>query len=1092
MEKKILEQEKVLENDKKQMIVSASAGSGKTFVMIKYITKLVCEDDISVKDIVVLTFTKAAAGEMKERLLKSLRNFKKEGKEDFIIEQIDALPTANISTIHSFCEKTLKKYANLLGLNENFAVLDEKADKKLRNLAFENSFKTFHKQFEEEFLLLMEFYKNNPERIKEILFEIEEIANSVADKRQFIERNSQNAEEFFDKAMEYLFNQYQAELMQSLKNIEALHIPYYDEFEAAIRPLLQSKTLVEMSKWEVNLPDKPQARHVGQEAADKAGLEKEKTNKIIQNIKKLNLLDEDNLDFQRKGTLEKVVLSLFSAYQTEQDRLKAAKNALNFSDLERYMLELSSKENLFDGVKYVFIDEYQDTNKIQERIVKNVAKNCNFVAVGDVKQGIYGFRLASCEIFLKDVEDFSTDKTSAVNYLKSNFRSDQKVLDFVNDIFKVCMTKELTGVDYAESSMLHAENEFKQDGRPINIDMIVEDKTEKEKLPKVYSVKDAQSVVKNKDIKMLLDIENRIYDVMGTKIYEDETFRDCRYGDIAILSRKRTDLFNNLEIYLNQRGIPVNANSKNTLLDEVEVKVLLNVLKISLNMSDEIALLSVLISPFGGFSLEQIAEAKDDRSLSEIVKNDEKFADFVQKIDIFAKNCTIFGIKKALLNLFEDSMYFAYLNLKHNQARFIVDKFLNEIEQSGFNFDVPGLVNFFENVKIDVSADVGAEDDSITLTTIHNSKGLEYPIVFLIGCDQSLSKGRENHDVKINENFGFALKYYDVENNQEAVGVKMQAISHEKKNKDFVEEMMIFYVALTRAKNKLYLFGKYDEKFLGKTNIQSCDTYFDFIFYALKHFAKEVELKAKYEDDNLAINIVKEVEKRNFKQKQNLENSEFDEQDLKKIVSYLNFKYKYDDKINFKAKESVTELNHKNIENQLEKYSNDSFVFASASVDTGNAYHLALKLLNFDEMKDKNDLHNQLVEKSATIENSQLLDEDVLWGNIQIVKGLIGDGKVFKEKEFILKEKICNLIENSNLQDEIMIQGVVDLFIVKNDEIVLVDYKFSNSNSPVYLVQKYKEQIKLYKIALENYFKKPVKQAYLLSLKNANLIPVET
>jgi len=176
----------------------------------------------------------------------------------------------------------------------------------------------------------------------------------------------------------------------------------------------------------------------------------------------------------------------------------------------------------------------------------------------------------------------------------------------------------------------------------------------------------------------------------------------------------------------------------------------------------------------------------------------------------------------------------------------------------------------------------------------------------------------------------------------------------------------------------------------------------------------------------------------------------------------------------------------------LEKYSNDSFVFASASVDTGNAYHLALKLLNFDEMKDKNDLHNQLVEKSATIENSQLLDEDVLWGNIQIVKGLIGDGKVFKEKEFILKEKICNLIENSDLQDEIMIQGVVDLFIVKNDEIVLVDYKFSNSNSPVYLVQKYKEQIKLYKIALENYFKKPVKQAYLLSLKNANLIPVET
>ena len=1089
IDKKILEQEKVLQNDKKKMLVSASAGSGKTFVMIKYITKLVCEEKIPVKDLVVLTFTKAAANEMKERLLKSL---KEKGNSQFIIEQIDTLPTANISTIHAFCEKCLKKYANLIGINENFDILDENADKKLKGLAFDNALKILHAEHEDGYLILAEIYKNNNEKIKEILFEIEDIVESVADRQEFLKQNIENAENFFDKAVLYLYKKYKQEIQACLDEIEALHVPtYHDQVALALKPICDSKNLFEMSRCEIVLPPKPNVKLIGEGVSADISKIKDKLAKVLDELKSLNILDEKNVQFQRDGVLEKIVLKLFTIYENEKNKLKTAKNVLSFSDLEKYMAVLSQKENLFAGIKYVFVDEYQDTNKIQERIVKNVAKNCKFVAVGDVKQGIYGFRLASCEIFMKDVEDFSSSENATVNYLKSNFRSDQIVLDFVNDIFKVCMTKKSAGVDYLASSMLQGEKEFKQDGKTINIDLVVDDIAQKEELPDIYSVKQAQTSLKHNDFKMLLDIKQKIYEVLTKNIYEDDKFRPCRYKDIAILSRKRSELFNNLDVYLNQCGIPVNANSKMTLMDEVENKILLNLLKLALNFDDEIALLSVLLSPFGHFTLEEIATVKDERSLIEIVKNEEKFGKFVEKINNFSQNCMIFGIKKAFLMLFDDSMYCAYLNLKKGRVRLSVDQFLNEIEQSEFNFDIAGLINYLESVKIDMVAEPSGREDSVTLTTVHDSKGLEYPVVFLIGCDQSLSRGRENHDVKINEDFGFAQKYYDTENNSEVVGVKMRAIADEKQNKEFIEELMIFYVALTRAKNKLYLFGKFNEKNFIKTSLGECDSYYDFIFYALKDVAKEFVDSHKFEDKNISVNLIEEIEEKKFDEKQNLENSEFNQKDLEKIASYLNFKYKYDDKLNFKLKESVTELNHKNIENQLEKYSNDSFVFSTASTNIGNAYHALLELIDFNKLENAQGLHEQIINWGERIENIQYVNEQLLWKNIQIIKQLATDGKIFKEKEFILKEKLCNLVKNTNSEDEIMVQGVVDMFVIKDDEIVLVDYKYSNSNNKAYLVERYKNQLKFYKIALENYFKKPVKHAYLLSLKVADLIEVD-
>lgn len=1094
----IEEQENVYANDKKRMLVSASAGSGKTYVVIKYITKLICEHHVPVKDFVILTFTKAAAAEMRERLQKSLKEL---GDDKFIVEQLDALSIANISTIHAYCEKMLKKYANLLDLSSNFEVADENQAKKIGQDAFESALKIFEKNNQEEYLELMGFYKNDKTQIRKILSELENLVSAVADKNKFLEENISHPEMFFDRALDFLFKQTKDELLARLEEVESFHVSDFEfSLKQGLSAVVESGDIFEMSQNISNFkfPFLPKKKDVGEDVVEALGKVKENINKCLRRISELNLEDKENIQNQRAAKLENLLLRLYLVYDEESQRLKKLQNVLSFADLERYMEKLSAQENLFDGIKYVFVDEYQDTNKIQERIVKNIAKNSNFVAVGDVKQGIYGFRLASCEIFLKDMEEFEKDENSTFNNLKSNFRSSQKVLDFVNDIFKICMTESSAGIDYEKTSMLDGKGEFKQEkAKAINIDVVKEDKIEERQLPEVYSVKDDILINERANKKQLLAIKSRILEVMGSEISENGQYRRCKFGDIAILFRSRSGgLFDDLEEFLQENGIPVISNSRSNLFDHPLMKVLLNWLKLSLTFDDDVAMLSVLKSPLVGFSLEEIASVvkQDERRLCEIVSNNPIFDKFVFLMEEFRLDSQIWGAKTAFCKLFDKTNFWAYIDSLANQQKMnnFVSRFLSAILESGFDFDVPSLVNFFESVEIVVTAEASGVEDAVTLTTIHNSKGLEYPIVFLCGCDRSLRGVAQNGLVRINEEFGFAVKRYDKEKNQEIVSVKMKAISESEKKKDFVEELMIFYVALTRAKNRLYLFGRYDEQMFKRYSISDCDSYFDLIFFALENLKAEFSETSLVETDDMQVRLIDEIEELSLERLEKHNLAETDEDVSKKLKEFLDFEYKFEDKLNFKLKESVTSLNKRQLEDLTEQYSNDNFSFGGSTVEEGNAYHLALKVLNFDEIENEADLEIQL-EKNAQVlgEGVKFLDKEILLKNILLLKGFSCGGKVFKEKQFIMKEKLCNLLDGTDFDDQILVQGVIDFYLIKNNKIILIDYKFSQSKNDQYLINKYKNQLKLYKLALENGLGISVEKTYLLSLKHAKLIEID-
>ncbi len=1085
----IKEQDDVLKNDKKHLLISASAGSGKTHVMIEYICTLICEKQVPVREIVAMTFTKAAATQLKEKLAKKLKEAE---PTQFIIEQIDALSTANISTIHSFCEKNLKKYANLLNISENFSVLEEGEAQKLRENAFENAYKMFEN--DEDFFILNGAYKNDKKKIKEILFKVEQLSNSVAIKEDFLRANEECAEEYFSKASEYLFAYTKSILDENLENVNKLHLDeFHDKLFDALRGIYDSGDFFELciSSQDFSFPRLPLKKVVGEETALKLQGVKNNINKIIGKIKDLNIVDEESLNRQKSGQLEKILIRLFRLYDNEENRLKKSVNALDFYDLEKLMDRLSSTENLFDGVKYVFVDEYQDTNKIQEKIIKNVAKNCNFVAVGDVKQGIYGFRLASAEIFFKDLENFEKEEDGDVKFLKYNFRSNQLLLDFVNDVFSVCMKKDLTGVDYLKTSMLHSPYTYKSDGeKAVNIDLVDLESEVEEELPKIYSVKNAKIYQKNQNLPLLNDIKRRIMEVLSSQIYlpESDTFRKVRFGDIAILSRSRNDFFNELETFLITSGLNVLSNSRNNLLDEPEIKMLLNYLKLALVFDDDVCCLSVLVGLYH-INFDDILALKREKnqSLCEIIAKNENgpFKKFYEDLQDFRKKAQIFGIKKALLDLFSICNYRAYINMNKPTANVFIDKFLQEVER--FDFDLPSLIHYLSSVEIVVTPDVSVVEDAILLTTVHNSKGLEYPIVFLINCDASLSKSGSKVDVEINEKFGLGLKVYDEENNSERMSARMLAVKESQRRQNFVEEMMIFYVALTRAKNRLYLFG--ENRDYSKLDLLSCDSYFDLIFHSLKKSYNQFLEADSFECKNFAINHIDKVEEISFGEKQNLENMEKSPKIIEKINDYLNFSYKFNESQNYRLKESVTSLNKKTQEDVLEKFNNENFVFSGEVIDIGNAYHSALKIIDFEKVDNLKSLEREL-QNCEKLFDVSLIDLNTLYENIKILKKLTLGATVYKEREFMLKEKIGNLLENS-LEDEILVQGVVDLFAVKNDGVILVDYKYSSKTDEKYLINKYKNQLKLYKIAIENAFKVKINEIYLLSLKNFNLIKVE-
>ena len=1085
------EQLKIINYSGKNLIVSASAGSGKTSTLVDFVAGKI-EKGFSLKKIMLLTFTKAAASEMKERLTQKLLS---KNQSQNILNALDDISTADISTIHSFLERFIKRNLNLTRLDEGFRVLAEDEALSLKNRAFEQSelwIKEHCPQDYEELFLTMH---NNRALIFEILEGMMNFFVTQFDAEKKIEFFKNNQKQIFIESVEYIKTKFTKECDEIYQKVQILKDrfdqekfkEYCQELSTVFSPMgdaMHRLKNVSLSTFKAQPTSK---------SCDKLLLEAlkdvyRKSKSIREELLLLSLDDENAYNPEDAGKLEKIFYELYEQYAKNYENLKISFNAVDFDDLEKYSSQILENDNIKSELQsefdYVFIDEYQDTNRVQEGIIKEIAKKSNFVAVGDPKQSIYGFRNATSEIIKEDIKKFSQENDSSAEFLRKNFRSDENILNFVNEVFSEVMTEETVGIDYKSTSNLVSGKAFQRDPSlpSVRVDVVDIEKEEDEKVVEVYDIlKDTQTKTSNKNSQAKV-ITLRINELLLKKIYDEKTngLRNIKYKDIVILTRGRNEIVGEIVKELTNAGIPVVNEIKSDLKKNGEILSIINIFKIMLDFQDDVSLMSVMLSKFGNFSVEEIARLRlssSEKEFYNIVKHsdDAKVKNFLSELENLKFDFEINGAYIMLENLITRKDYRLYLMSKENGQNeiFMLNKFLQILKESRFNFNLPELVSFLSQEELEFKGG-GNSENAVSICTIHSSKGLEYPVVILADAGRSiLSSYKKNY--LLNEKYGLALNRFSRDDDEVYLSPTLYMAKDFERRKNLIDEIMLLYVAMTRAKNHLYIVGQMSQKEQDSIVDEPIDakTYLEMMFSAYKKMKKGSL-------DNKGIEVNKITEIKDLKKTDGDFVSLPDKSTIKKIFDYFDFEYPNSVATSMIYKNSVSSLNS---EHKIEVVGHSDDVF----VEMGNAYHLALKILNFDEINSIQDIKTKLqtVDELKVIE--PLVDCELLFENVKILKKLLKKSKkIYKEQQFTAMINPFAL-EIGDYNGEIMVQGIVDIFAL-GEENVLIDYKFTNAEDENIIRERYSKQILLYKRAIEDAYQLKLDKTYILSLKNRKLI----
>ncbi len=1115
------EQKEVLKNKSKRLVVSASAGSGKTFVVVEKLSKLICEEHLPLSRLLVLTFTKAAASELKSRLFSKML----ESTNKFVLSQLDEVALSDISTIDAFCEKLIKRNVNFLSLPPNFAILDEKSSQNLKKGAFLQTFEEFSLNFPQEFENIYFAFKRNKETLFECMTALQSFFDSLAEGEKLQEDFGENTAVFEQKACEFLLKKMREDLSASKKYLAEGELlagqlggglpQKHAEFVGCMRGVIEcvdfSLSYFEICKIlaGVSLPSISTAKVDG-EVKEKLVTAKELVEGWTTLAKDVSMANEEMLS--RTTALAEGLMKMFGIYSCKYAKAKEKRSALDFADLEKYAKKLLQnddvKASLQEKYDYIVIDEYQDTNRLQESILKPIAEGGYFVAVGDIKQGIYGFRNASKEIMGEDIKEFSSASDGSALFLRGNFRTDKNILDFVNRIFEKLMTKESVGIDYKNTSMLEGLNHFQPDALPpVCVDVVLEEekkKVEENFFEEIYSVKDAPLKQDYKYKNEVLAIASRIEEVLTGEIYQPKTktFRRAKQGDIALLFRGRSALMEECIQFLRGRGFSVSADIKESLIDDSEIAVLVSLLKLTINPTDDIPLASAMASHFGGFGIEELAQIRE-------IYFDDTFANSLQqckergflrgKIEAFENmlatikfNIYVYGITQTFKRLFAEYDYYNYISslADGREKRERLNRFFALIRSLGLDNKPQEVVESLEGG--DKEGATFAGGNSITITTIHATKGLEYPVVILCGAGENLSKVY-NKNYIASKDFGLGTYLYEYEDNLRVPLPTFTAGKMALKNREMVDEIMLFYVALTRAQNHLYIIGRGKKRDFSFKDLEKQNSYLKQIFFALgqnltSQFFEEEGLTLGGAKLNLLTEFIEESPPAPIGQ--------IKEEATGATEKLYQFEYENFEDCKISFKNSVTAVARPDEDRAIgetlfEEVDEGAKIARERAVEIGNSYHQALKLLNFENVKDLPSLVSELekIKPFMTEGYFENIDISLLLKNILLIKG-VASGKVFKEREFIMSCPPHEVFGGCERGGEVIVQGIVDFFSVA-DKIVLVDYKYTSTKDKEKLIARYAPQLDLYEKALTKAFEGRRVEKYLLSLKEGKLIKIQ-
>ena len=1243
------EQLLAIETRGKNLLVAAAAGSGKTAVLVERIIKIITDDNnpVDIDKLLVVTFTNAAASEMRERIGDAISKKLEEMPNSKMLQrQLALLNKSNITTIHSFCLDIIKNNFHLIDLDPGFRIGDETECTLIKQDVLIELFEDKYDKEDEDFLNLIEAYCTNrdDERLKEIVLKLYNFSMSGPWPSVWLREKAQefniNSLDELEKASWYKVLKESLYLdLNNAKNglDEAIKIceedsdlapylltlkPELNGIENAINSL--NLNLEQIYKAIKDIEFAYRIKTVKKGLGDE--LDKKKVKSLRDDVKKkINQikggvfsvsLDETLNGIKNMYPIIKSLTELVIEFSDRYVKKKMERVILDFNDLEHLCLKIltcndengevyasSVAQKFREKFEEVLVDEYQDSNNVQETIISMVSRkdldNPNVFMVGDVKQSIYRFRQAKPELFLEKYNSYSEEdnKKNRKIMLYKNFRSREEVIKGVNFIFKSLMSKTVGELDYTDKEALNLgasydeinkDNVYFQDNEFIDLDKIeVSGALELHILDKSSDFEDGKNEINDEDDKendneedlSAVAIEARIIakrikelinpsDGKCFMVFDKNLnrYRKITYKDIVILLRSTKNWADTIVEELSFGGIPVYADINTGYFQTIEIRTIMSLLHIIDNPMQDIYTIASMRSPIFAFTSEELADIRilnrdnyfylNVKDIAEDVYDErinkslkDKCVYFIEKIGSWREKSLYMPIDEFLWYLYSDTSYYGYVGAMVNgiqrQANLrILFQRAKQYEQTSFK----GLFNFinFINKLRKSSGDLGTakilgeNEDVVRIMSIHKSKGLEFPVVFLSGCGKQFNLRDINDSLLFHEELGIGADCIDIKKRIRYTTLQTYAIKKKFELETLSEEMRILYVALTRAKEKLIITGS---SYNLQKDIDACykagvkgfnkvipsellkqKSYLKWIMTALiKHKDGDILRQGKNEfveiSDDLSSwkinfhkksdfgveNVEDSIEKKNISiLSLNYSNFEVDEE----IRKRLEFRYKYRDVCSVpsnisvsdikKAEEEIFEPQAENLFSEEKNRKKPKFIMEEkglSKAEKGTAMHFVMQKLDLNKVNLLNEIKEQIKnmfekglitkdeEESINIFKIQKFFKSNL--GQRLLKAYKENKQVFRELPFIteipVKRIEKDLIDKIFNNEKLRLQGIIDCFFEEDDGIVLLDYKtdYVENGKEKEILDKYRVQIDLYTETLERVIGKKVKERYL-------------
>ncbi len=1049
------EQQKAVET-RGRVIVSASAGSGKTFVMIERLVSLILSGT-EVRNVLCVTFTNKAAAQMRQRLRTALLKKITESKGEEcqkLKAQLNALPLADISTVHAFCARLIRTHFYLLDIDPSFRIIspDDAEGKTLSSRAVSETFDNAYEEGGEEFadLLSVYFRKKKDTRLREIVLSLVSSVRGSADYRTLL--LGMGKEDLFETACGYLYESYRRRLQFLTDEIEERGAFFAENskkaFEVclditkACRFLLEGRNLFETARLAQTPPTvgrmPPMTKAMGKLFENLKFLSNaSKELKVVYaELREYATEEEERLRYEDGQKRARALATLALQYDEIFTRLKREANVLDYDDLEHFALRIlnteEAKKEISEKYRYVFVDEYQDVNPVQEQILFSVAGEEIFL-VGDSKQAIYGFRGSRSEFF----EQKETELEHALSLTK-NFRSSSAVLEAVNRIFHPI---------YENYKPMRGGERYAEHTGGVRFHWTVQEK-EEESERGIYSVLTGSRRQTDGFSEQVADLVSAEY---GTKWFDADAGQEksVTFGDIAVLARKNEGVAERIVLALANRGIPVTTSARVNICECFEVRLLTDWLSLLDNAEQDIPYAAALLSAIGTFTEEELtkirlrfpspftfraacreyAEKMNDALSSKL----KAFTERLNSLRALAQVRTAAEMLGCLLAEGLEAQIAAKPGGRVRLAR--VRRLIAEAENAGSVHEFLSRLKA-SGYRIDFAESGG--DDAVKVLTMHASKGLEYPVVILAGMDTDFHS--DHDELLYTDEFHIAPRSYDVPNKLIYETVLRRAAKTALTQRQIKDECNLLYVAMTRARYRMHLFFDGGERALSPRHAKCFSDFFDFQDCAAYFADGEEKVRPSLPRKTLG-----------YKPDRAL----FEE--LEKVYRK---EYGFQESTLLPVKSSATLL----LQSAEKSAVHSGSAARGFSADEGTAYHAFLEHVQFGANAEE-ELKRMLAEGLLDEEKAALLNVEHLARIMEIpcLKSLVGK-RVYREQTFLVSLP-ANEIYDTNAEDEIVFQGAIDLLAEDENGYTVIDYKYS-SHTDEQIRKDYAPQIKLYKKAV--------------------------